>query len=107
MQTCGGIDDPLGGRLHGLGPCPRSIKFECCAQFAVSRTRIQLRPLEFYQKSLWYLGNHQLSPTPFANRRYVIGDVWALMWSMVFGESANYVPKPDCTVFRCPHANSS
>ena len=54
-----------------MGPCPKSVKFTCCAQFAVSRSRIQGRPLDFYTKALEYVADNALWPTNMANKRYV------------------------------------
>ena len=178
----------LCGRMHGLGPCPKSIKFICCAQFAVSKERIQGRPLEFYKKALWYIANNDLPRTNQANHRYVrapfllnigchgaalagstalattpccvgpagtmhghdlevqlsrsscslweaglvdsqvhllcpgcstpclrevgcwlqvVGDVFSMMYGMIFGEPAHHIPKPDCDIFFCPGSASS
>ena len=38
----------------------------------------------------------------------VTGDVISIYWAMIFGETSEYVPKPDCSIFHCEgHASSS
>ena len=75
-------------RMHGLGPCPKYVKFTCCAQFAVSRARIQGRPLEFYQKALWYIANNDLRPSNLATHRYVRTRANCQMPGTIYGMSA-------------------
>ena len=63
--------------LHPLDPIPNVLAQPCCAQFAVSKERIQSIPL---QRFVFY--RDWLLRTPLSD--YVSGRIWEYTWQFVF-----------------------
>jgi len=78
-----------------LGEMPDQLNFYCCAQFAVSRERIHLHPVQFY-KQLYEFVLHERIPSYFSSR------LLEYTWSYIFGEPSNRSQYPnDCYYLRC------
>jgi len=78
-----------------FGEMPNSFSFYCCAQFAVARERIRLRPIKFYQQLLDFTLSGRISD-------YFSSRLLEYTWSYIFGESPNRNKYPsDCYVLRC------
>ncbi|KAH9868477.1 hypothetical protein J1614_007549 [Plenodomus biglobosus] len=72
--------------LFPLDPVPTVLATPCCAQFAISRDRIQARP---YAQYLWYrdwLFNSRLPD-------HLSGRMWEYVWQFVFTGLNVYCPK--------------
>lgn len=68
----------------------------CCAQFIVSRSRIQARPVEFYRSALAMVdGSMKDICSPVAPRRSSHCYVLEYLWHVIFGESRFLPPKPE------------
>ena len=63
--------------LFPLDPVPSVLAQPCCAQFALSRERIQTRPQATY---MWY--RDWLFSTPLPD--YLSGRIWEYVWQFVF-----------------------
>ena len=63
--------------LFPLDPTPNVLAQPCCAQFAISRDRVQSLPLERYQFYRDWLLSTRLSD-------YISGRVWEYLWQFVF-----------------------
>ncbi|KAJ5469393.1 hypothetical protein N7539_009011 [Penicillium diatomitis] len=72
------------GYLLGIDPseAPQDIGHQCCAQFAVTRERIQERPLEDYIRILDWVANTDLTDN------YGIGWLIEKLWHLFFGMPA-------------------
>jgi len=78
-----------------LGELPDQLNFYCCGQFVVSRERIRLRPLQFYQQLFDFVIDERIST-------YSSSHLLEYTWSYILGEPANRTRYPnDCHVFRC------
>lgn len=72
--------------LFPLDPVPSILAQPCCAQFALSRERIQAKPHAQY---LWY--RNWLFSTKLADS--MSGRIWEYIWQFVFMGSNVYCPK--------------
>ncbi|EPS26480.1 hypothetical protein PDE_01417 [Penicillium oxalicum 114-2] len=72
------------GYLLGIDPSqtPQDIGHQCCAQFAVTKERIQERPLEDYIRILDWVANTDLTDN------YGIGWLIEKLWHIIFGMPA-------------------
>jgi len=78
-----------------LGELPDQLNYHSCAQFVVSRERIRLRPLQFYQQLYEFVLEDKISS-------YFSSRLLEYTWSYIFGEPANRTKYPnDCHVLRC------
>lgn len=77
-----------------LGPMPQFVHSPCCAEFVVSRTRIQARPLSFYQDCLTWL-------EMTSSKRYWAGRIFEYVWHIIFGEPALYFAPEKCELLYC------
>ncbi|KAF3482504.1 uncharacterized protein GIQ15_05263 [Arthroderma uncinatum] len=79
-------------------PIPKLVMAACCAQFAVSREQIRLRPLEDYVHFRQWLFDTRLNDASS-------GRVFEYLWHIIFGKEAIYCPEEDvcyCKVYgRC------
>lgn len=86
----------------GLGPLPEEIRYMCCAQFVVPKSKIMLRPREFYLQAIHWLEHTSMQ---FHNSaKYSRGLIYETIWHILFGEES-FLPYPDqsqrCTLFGC------
>ena len=77
-----------------IGPMPQYVHSPCCAEFVVSRQRIQARPLSFYQDCLTWL-------EATSSERYWAGRIFEYVWHIVFGETALYFAPEKCELLYC------
>ena len=72
-----------------LGPLPEHVHAPCCAEFLVSKQRIQAHPVSFYQSCLDFLAttNHD---------RFWAGRVFEYAWHIMFGEVDVYFAPTEC-----------
>ncbi|DAA79241.1 TPA_exp: Uncharacterized protein A8136_0014 [Trichophyton benhamiae CBS 112371] len=79
-------------------PVPDVVMVACCAQFAVSRDQIRLRPLEDYIHFRQWLFDTSLNDA-------TSGRIFEYLWHIIFGKDAIYCPEEDtcyCKVYgRC------
>ncbi|KAK9808138.1 hypothetical protein WJX73_000955 [Symbiochloris irregularis] len=80
-----------------LGPLPALIKAPCCAEFMVSRDRIQSHSRDFYI----HLRDWILTTEVDA---YRTGRVLEYTWHMIFGEPAALDPVQECALLQCDAA---
>lgn len=97
-QLPGAYNDSSILQYWGLGPAPSEIGAPCCAQFAVTRAAIHLRPLEFwraFRRPLERdLSEYRTSIGPELDS-YWIGVLYEAVWHMVFGKPAVHCPATD------------
>lgn len=72
--------------LFPLDPIPSVLAQPCCAQFALSRERIQAKP---YAQYLWY--RNWLFSTKLQDS--MSGRIWEYVWQFVFTGNNEYCPK--------------
>ena len=77
-----------------IGPMPQYVHSPCCAEFVVSRQRIQARPLSFYEDCLTWL-------EATSSERYWAGRIFEYVWHIVFGETALYFAPEECELLHC------
>lgn len=77
-----------------IGPMPQYVHSPCCAEFVVSKQRIQARPLSFYQDCLMWL-------EATSSERYWAGRIFEYVWHIVFGETALYFAPEKCELLHC------
>ena len=77
-----------------IGPMPHYVHSPCCAEFVVSRQRIQARPLSFYQDCLTWL-------EATSSERYWAGRIFEYVWHIVLGETALYFAPEKCELLYC------
>ncbi|CAL8463939.1 g3474 [Coccomyxa elongata] len=77
-----------------LGPMPHTIHGPCCAEFIVSRERIEAHPREFYVGLRDWIVDTELD-------RYRSGRVFEYMWAIMFGEPAVTEPIEECDLLHC------
>lgn len=77
-----------------IGPLPQYVHSPCCAEFVVSRQRIQARPLSFYQDCLTWL-------EATSSERYWAGRIFEYVWHIIFGEPALYFAPEKCELLYC------
>ena len=68
------------------------VKFPPAAQFVVHRTRIRMRPKEFYEKCLYLLTHPLLTQNATNYSRTIGGFLFEALWHFIFGEPFIYVP---------------
>jgi hypothetical protein len=87
---------------QGFGAMPDMIQHVAGAQHVVTRDAIRSRPRIFYMEALRYMlpKNNDLRANHVHGRAYVVGDMYSLMWHMVYGQPAVYQPLPACDLFR-------
>ena len=77
-----------------VGSVPQYVHSPCCAEFVVSKERIQARPLSFYQNCLtWLEATH--------SERYWAGRIFEYVWHVMFGEPALYYAPEKCELLYC------
>ena len=77
-----------------IGSVPQYVHSPCCAEFVVSKERIQARPLSFYQNCLtWLEATH--------SERYWAGRIFEYVWHIIFGEPALYYAPEKCELLYC------
>ena len=67
-----------------LGPEPRVIRQMCCAQFVVSRERIQSLPRRAYKR--WLDMFEQRVFAPFGKTDYDLAVAFEYLWPLIFGD---------------------
>ncbi|KAK9919029.1 hypothetical protein WJX75_008842 [Coccomyxa subellipsoidea] len=77
-----------------LGVMPHIIHGPCCAEFIVSRERIEAHPREFYMGLRDWIRDTELD-------RYRSGRVFEYMWPIMFGEPAVTKPIEECDLLHC------
>lgn len=77
-----------------LGPLPEYVHSPCCAEFVVSKERIQSRPLRFYEDCLSWVEEASAD-------RYWAGRIFEYMWHIIFGEPAMYYAPTKCELLVC------
>jgi len=78
-----------------LGEMPNLLNFYCCAQFVVSRERIRLRPVKFYERLYEFLLQNKISS-------YFSSRLLEYTWSYIFGEPVDRREYTNpCHVLRC------
>ncbi|KAM5483124.1 hypothetical protein McanCB56680_003182 [Microsporum canis] len=86
------------GVIRSVVPVPEIVMVACCAQFAVSREQVRLRPLEDYVHFRQWLFDTSLNDA-------TSGRVFEYLWHIIFGKNAVYCPEEDtcyCKVYgRC------
>jgi hypothetical protein len=84
-----------------LGPAPDLVHSPLGSEFVVTKERILLRPLSFYQKLFDYMkpreDNEQLH-TMWRDSGYVLESLWAF----IFGELPVSHGVPKCVMTHCP-----
>jgi hypothetical protein len=84
-----------------LGPVPELVHSPLGAEFVVTKERILLRPLSFYQKVFKYMkhwaGGEDLDPI-WRDPGYVLEP----LWSFIFGEPPVSHGVPKCVMTNCP-----
>lgn len=79
----------------GMGPPPSAIGVPCCAQFALTRAAVQLRPKEFYRM---YRRPLERDLHEYKNSigegldSYTVGILYEKTWHMVFGKDSVHCP---------------
>jgi len=77
-----------------IGPMPQYVHSPCCAEFVVSKQRIQARPLSFYEDNLLWL-------EATSSDRYWAGRIFEYVWHIIFGEPALYLAPDKCELLYC------
>lgn len=77
-----------------IGPMPQYVHSPCCAEFLVSKERIQARPLSFYEDSLNWL-------EATSQDRYWAGRIFEYVWHIILGEPALYYAPNKCELLYC------
>ena len=85
----------------GLGPLPERIQYVCCSQFVVDRATVQKRPKAFYQAAMSYMQNNTLHGFRHVDKNFILGDVFTIMWPVIFGGTTHYQPSPLCDLYAC------
>ncbi|KAJ1547059.1 hypothetical protein HK096_004398 [Nowakowskiella sp. JEL0078] len=79
---------------------PGPLASHCCAQFAVSRSRLYSRPKEYYQKIYDFLMSGQMSD--FWNSRML-----EFAWAIIFREGTNAPYHYACELYHCKEHDAS
>ncbi|KAM5444554.1 hypothetical protein MferCBS31731_000007 [Microsporum ferrugineum] len=69
------------GVIRSVVPVPETVMVACCAQFAVSREQVRLRPLEDYVHFRQWLFDTSLNDA-------ASGRVFEYLWHIIFGKNA-------------------
>ncbi|CAK0786391.1 hypothetical protein CVIRNUC_009604 [Coccomyxa viridis] len=77
-----------------LGPIPKALHGPCCAEFIVSRERIEAHPREFYEHLRDWIIETEFD-------RYRSGRVFEYMWAVMFGAPPVSEPIEECDLLTC------
>lgn len=59
----------------GLGRMPKTVKFPCCSQFAVTAKTVHIRSRFFWQQNLHYLMHNDIQASNLQPKSHMVGEI--------------------------------